>query len=146
MSAQPSHAGREDIFDLITLGDINGPPAWCCYNAKSLRCSAGEITVLRVEGEVDLYTLPTLPVALDNSLKRRPAHLVVDLAQVTFCSVRGLDLLTRAGHTAAEEQTGYAVSGVLPHLDRVWSLGWDDDLPVRYRSIVVAVAAIRAVG
>lgn len=146
MSAQPTHTGRENTFDLITLDEINGPPAWCCCTATSLRCSAGEITVLRVAGEVDLCTLPNLQVALDSSLKRRPAHLVVDLAQVTFCSIRGLHLLTQTGHTAAEKTISYAVSGVSPHLDRIWSLGWDGDLPIRYRSIVIAVATIRAAG
>lgn len=100
--------------------------------------------MLRVAGEVDLFTLPDLQFALDGGLSTCPAHLVVDLTRMTFCSLRGLELLTRTGHIAAEKQTGYAVSGVPPHLDRVWARGWGGDLPVRYRSIVAAVAAIRA--
>lgn len=144
MSLQPEPARSGAIFDSITLDDVRSPATWWSCTKDSLRCSAGEIIVLRVTGEVDLFTLPDLQFALDGSLSTRPAHLVVDLTRITFCCIRGLDLLTRTGHIAAERQTGYAVSGVSPHLHRVWALGWDGDLPVRYRSIVVAVAAIRA--
>lgn len=148
MSAQPEHIGPRDIFDLITLDGINPPASWSVFscNAESLRCSAGEIIVLRVAGQIDLCTLPRLQLALDGSLERRPAHLVVDLTRMIFCSIQGLALLTQTGHTAAEQATGYAVSGVPPHLDRVWTLGWGGELPVRHRSIAVAVAAIRAAG
>jgi hypothetical protein len=83
-------------------GDTNGLPAWCSCTAKSLRCSAGEITVLRVEGEVDLCTLPNLQVALDGSFERRPAHLVVDLAGVTFAPSGGSTCLPSRPHRRRE--------------------------------------------
>lgn len=148
MSAQPAHIGPRDTFALITLDGVNTVASWSVFscNAESLRCPAGEIIVLRVAGQIDLYTLPRLQLALDGSLKRRPAHLVVDLTGTTFCSIQGLARLTQTGHTAADQATGYAVSGVPPHLDRVWTLGWDGEVPVRHRSIVVAVSAIRAAG
>ncbi|MGH3784770.1 MAG: STAS domain-containing protein [Pseudonocardiaceae bacterium] len=100
--------------------------------------------MLRVSGEVDLCTLPTLQTALDHSLDQHPIHLVVDLAQMTFCVARGLDLLSQTHHTAAENATGYCVSGALPHIDRPWTLLWDGDLPVRCRSTSAAVIAIWA--
>ncbi len=147
MSPQPEHTGSGDIPNPVTLADINDPAVWCSFSCttESLRCcAAGEIIVLRVEGEVDLCTLPILRAALDDGLDQHPAHLVVDLGQMTFCSVRGLDLLTQTGRTAAEKATGYAVSGVLPQIARVWTLCWDGYLPVRYRSTAAAVTAIRA--
>ncbi len=133
-----------EISDPITPDDLSGSPGRCSCSTESLRTTVGDLLVLRVAGEIDLCTLPTLQRALEDSLGRRPAHLIVDLARTTFCSVRGLEMLTRTGHTAAQEATGYAVTGVPPRLNRVWVLGWDGELPVRYRSIVVAVAAIRA--
>lgn len=139
---EPASSGN--IFDSITLDALSDPAAWWSCTTDSLRCAAGEIIVLRVAGELDLFTLPKLRLAVDSSLARRPAHLVVDLTRMIFCSVRGLDLLTHLGSIAAEKNAGYAVSGVSPHLDRIWALGWAGDLPVRYRSTVVAVAAIRA--
>jgi anti-anti-sigma factor len=105
---------------------------------------ADEIVVLRVSGEVDLCTLPTLQTALDHSIDQKPAHLVVDLAQMTFCSGRDLDLLAQTRHTAADNAISYTVSGVLSHIDHLWTLFWDSDLPVRYRSAAAAVTAIWA--
>ncbi|MGH3898962.1 MAG: STAS domain-containing protein [Pseudonocardiaceae bacterium] len=102
--------------------------------------------MLRIEGEVDLCTLPMLRAALSDTLDQHPAHLVVDLARMTFCSARGLTLFTQLGRTATEQATGYAVSGVPAQVDRVWALGWDGDRPVRYRSTATAVTAIRAAG
>jgi anti-anti-sigma factor len=145
MSAQPEHTGSGDTPS-PTIDDGVGVAAGCffCCAIESLPCAAGEIIVLRVSGEVDVCHVPILQAALDAGLDRRPAYLVVDLARMTFCSARGLDLLTQTGRTAAENATGYAVSGVLPQTARVWTLCWDDDrLPVRYRSTAAAVTAIR---
>ncbi|HVE97183.1 MAG TPA: STAS domain-containing protein [Pseudonocardiaceae bacterium] len=146
MSVQSEHTGSGRIPNRLTVVDTSGPSAWGALscNTQSLPCSAGEIIVLRVEGEVDLCTLSILQAALDYGLDQQPAHLVVDLARMTFCSARGLDLLTRTGRTTAGKATGYAVSGVPPQIDRVWTLVWDGDLPVRYHSTAAAVTAIRA--
>lgn len=117
---------------------------WCLLSCatESFPCVAGEIVVLRVSGEVDLCTLPTLQTALDHSIDQHPAHLVVDLTQMAFCCARGLDVLAHAHHTAADNAISYTVSGALPHIDRLWTLLWDSDLPVRRRSTTAAVIAI----
>lgn len=135
--------GNRNVSDSDNVSDI------CCSfscTTESLQCSAGEIVVLRVKGELDLCTLPTLQAVLGDSLDRHPAHLVVDLARMTFCSARGLTLLTQADRAAAAKATRYAISAVPPRIDRIWTLLWDGDLPVRYRSIATALTAIRAAG
>lgn len=134
------------------LGNLSGPDNissnWCSFSCttEALLCSGGEIIVLRVGGELDLCTLATLQSTLDDCLNQRPAHLVVDLARMTFCSVRGLTLLTQADRIAAAKATRYAVSAVPSRIDRIWTLMWNGDLPVRYRSIATALTAIRAAG
>jgi anti-anti-sigma factor len=105
-------------------------------------CAAGEIVVLRVVGEVDLCTLPVLRAALGAGLAAHPAHLLVDLTAMTFCCARGLDLLTQTAHTTAGKATSFAVSGVSPQIARIWTLGWDGDLPSGYRSTAAAMTAI----
>jgi anti-anti-sigma factor len=143
MSVQPKHTGSEntpnpDIGDLTT---------WCPLSCtiESLQCTAGEIIVLRVAGEVDLCTVSILHAALDEGLAQDPAHLVVDLTQMTFCSVRGLDLLTQTHRNATAEATRYAVTGLPRHINRAWTLGWGDaPLPSRYHSTAAALTAIRA--
>lgn len=129
----------------VSIGDINDLPAGCslCCSIESVLCAAGEIIVLRVEGEVDLCTLPILQAALGDSLDHHPAHLLVDLARMTFCSARGLDLLTQTGHATAGQATSFAVCGVSPQLDRIWSLVWEGDLPIGHRSTAAAMAALR---
>lgn len=119
-------------------------PTVCSCTSESLSSPAGEISVLRVYGEVDMLTVPQLVAALDYHLGRRPAHLVVDLAGLTFCSARGMGLFVHAGATAADCGIGYAISGVLPQLDRLWHALWPGELPACYPSTAAAVAALRA--
>ncbi len=145
MSVQPEHTTGSGDFPhrAATSGDISDPAAWCALSCttRSLLCSAGEIIVLQVKGEVDLGTFPILQAALSDSLDRRPAHLIVDLARMTFCSAGGLGLLTQTCYATAEKATSYAVSSVPSHIDRIWALVWDGDLPIRHRSTAAAMTA-----
>jgi hypothetical protein len=63
---------------------------------------------------------------------------------MTYCSARGFDLLTQTRHITADTATSYAVSGVPPQIDRIWTLVWDGDLPIRHRSTAAAMTAIQA--
>jgi len=142
MSVQPEHTGSGETLH----PDIDGLAAGSLLSGaiESSQCAAGEIIVVRVVGEVDLCTIPILQAALDASLDQGPAYVVVDLAQMTFCSVRGLDLLTQIGRIAAAAATGYAVAGVLPRINRVWALCWGGDRPVCYPNTAAAVLGISA--
>lgn len=104
---------------------------------------AGPILVLRVAGEIDMLTGPQLQTALFTALRRAPCDLVVDLAGVGFCCVRGCEVLADAARAARAEGIGYAVSGLSGHLDRVVTLLWSEEQFVRHRSAAVAVLAIR---
>jgi anti-sigma B factor antagonist len=123
---------------------VTGRAARCSFScaAQSLLCSAGEVVVLRVTGEVDLCTLPAVQAALGQGLAARPAHLLVDLTAMTFCCARGLDLLTQTAHITAGQATSFAISGVSPQITRIWALGWDGDLPNLHRSTAAAMATI----
>jgi anti-anti-sigma factor len=91
------------------------------------------VIVVRVAGEVDLFTGPVLRAALADSLARGPCDILVDLAAVTFCDVRGLTMLVQAGATAGQCGVGYAVTAAPRQLSRVWPLLWPAaELPVQY--------------
>lgn len=137
----PGNGPSEKVLDGVAR---EASPVTCSCTAESLSAPAGEIVVLRVGGEVDMLTLPELAAALDGSLDQRPAHLVVDLARLRFCSARGMGLLVRAGATAVERGIDYAVCCVPAQIDRVWGELWAAELPVRYPSAAAAVTAIRA--
>lgn len=122
---------------------LNPAVEWAC-TTDSLFTPAGEIIVLRVSGEVDLVTLPVLEAALNANLDQEPDHLLLDLAGVTYCCVRGIALLVTTAGYAAGQGVGYVVSGVPAWLDRIWQIVFTDGPPVRYRSAIAAVTAIQA--
>jgi anti-anti-sigma factor len=120
----------------------------CSCSATSIPAPAGEVLVLRVAGEVDLLTIEVLQGALTSSLARGPCHLLVDLAELTFCSVRGMGLLVQAGRTAAGQGTGYSVTAASYQVNRAWTLLWPvSELPTRYPTAAAGVAfAMAAAG
>jgi anti-anti-sigma factor len=145
VAAQPMHTRSGDtLYRAVTVGDVNCPSAGCSLSCttRSMLCAAGEMVVLRVVGEVDLCTVAVLQAALGKALAAHPAHLLVDLTAMTFCCARGLELLTQTSHRTAGKATSFAVSGVSPQITRIWILGWDGDLPSRYRSTAAAMIAI----
>jgi anti-anti-sigma factor len=114
----------------------------CSCTATSIPAPAGEVRVLRVAGEVDLLTIEVLQGALTSSLARGPCHLLVDLAELTFCSVRGLSLLVQAGRTAAGQGTGYSVTAASRQTNRAWTVLWPvSELPTQYPTAAAGVAA-----
>jgi anti-anti-sigma factor len=119
--------------------------ALCSCTATSIPAPAGEVLVLRVAGEVDLLTIEVLQGALTSGLARGPCHLLVDLAELRFCSVRGVSLLVQAGHTAAGQGTGYSVTAASRQINRAWTVLWSvSELPIQYPTAPAGVAAAMA--
>jgi anti-sigma B factor antagonist len=119
--------------------------ALCSCTATSIPSPAGEVLVLRVAGEVDLLTIAVLQGALTCGLARGPCHLLVDLAELTFCSVRGLSVLVEAGRTAAVQGTGYSVTAASRQANRAWTVLWPvSELPTQYPTAAAGVAAAMA--
>ena len=108
--------------------------------------------VLRVVGEIDQLTYPVLHAALAAALfgaVDQPArHVVVDLAGVTFCDVRGLTLLADTAKTAIANETGYALSRCSAQLERCWrvlgTIRPNPDHSVVTRHVSIAAAVIGA--
>jgi anti-anti-sigma factor len=123
--------------------DLLGGPVACSCELAIEPGPGGDIVVLRVAGEIDMRTLPILRDALSAAADRHPADLVVDLAGVTFSCVRGFALLAEAARTAQIRETGFALSGLAPHLNRIATLLEFEERCVRYRSVAAAVHAIR---
>jgi len=53
----------------------------------------GEVTVVHVGGEIDVYTAPVLRERLDEHISAGRHHLVVDLEDVSFMDSTGLGVL-----------------------------------------------------
>ncbi|MGI9001745.1 MAG: STAS domain-containing protein [Pseudonocardia sp.] len=106
--------------------------------------ATGDIVVLRIDGEIDLLSLPVVRSAIAESVRRRPVDLVVDLAGLNFCCARGLDLLVTSGTTAARHGVGYSVSGLPAHLSHIWALLWTDEFPPCHPTAAMGVITIQA--
>ena len=55
--------------------------------------SRGEVTIVHVGGEIDVYTAPMLREHLDEHIAQGRHHLVVDLESVPFMDSTGLGVL-----------------------------------------------------
>lgn len=122
-----------------------GQASWCTCSTTAIPAPAGPVIVLRVAGEVDLSTIDLLRTALDTLLAQRPAHLIVDLSALEFCSARGLSLLGQAGDTALGHDVGYAVAAASARLNRVWAMGWTAaQRPIAFPTTADAVLAAMA--
>jgi anti-anti-sigma factor len=153
MAVQLFHMGGRarragDVPDVLgpidTLGSDGGASLGllCECTAVSLGAPPDDVIVVRVAGEVDLLTGPVLQVALADSLARGPCDLLVDLAAMTFCDVRGLTMLVQGGATAAERGIGYAVAAAPGQVRRVWAMLWPAaELPVQFPSAAAGVLA-----
>ncbi len=53
----------------------------------------GDVTVIAVEGEIDVYTAPQLRERLDEQIAEGRHTLVIDLQQVAFLDSTGLGVL-----------------------------------------------------
>lgn len=81
----------------------------------------GDVAVVRVEGEHDIYTAPRLRERLEE-LQGTVQGVVVDLTRATFVDSSILGALLDARHRASAERRGFAVcvgDGVEPGVRRI---------------------------
>jgi anti-sigma B factor antagonist len=74
---------------------------------------AVEITVVVVDGELDLLTAPLLEQRLRGQLVARPAHLILDLESVRFLGASGLSCLLRARELVQASGTQLHLAGLI---------------------------------
>src|SRR4051794_15571663 len=55
-----------------------------------------DVTVIEVDGELDLSTAPRLCARIEQTFREPPAGVVVDLSQLSFCDSTGLRALLGA--------------------------------------------------
>jgi anti-anti-sigma factor len=95
--------------------------------------------VLRVAGELDLATVDLLTTELTATLRQRPNHLIVDLAEVIFCGARGLAAIAEAGVTATKDGTCFGVSAASALMRRCWAQFWASEQPTQFLTTAAAM-------
>ncbi len=82
----------------------------------------GPMPLLRVRGELDIYTAPQLKQAVVTALEGGAASLAVDLSGVEFLDSTGLQVLMSAKKRTAERGGDVFLLGVGGQIRRVFSL------------------------
>ena len=91
--------------------------------------------VLPLEGEIDLHVSPRVERALASIIKKRPAHVVVDLSGVTFIDSSGLAALIHAMQDVKKYGGKLTLSGInsevrtifeIARLDQIFVIGSGD--------------------
>jgi anti-sigma B factor antagonist len=91
----------------------------------------GNVTVVDVSGEVDLYTAPRLEEALTKASGRTPPLIVVNLGRTTYLDSTALRVLTAVFKRVRERHGGMAIAAVQPKIAKLFTLtGLDQLLPL----------------
>lgn len=108
------------------------------------RLDEGEVVVIAVRGELDLFTAPELREALRvHTEGDPPAHVVADLSGCTFVDASGCQVLLRAARRLASLQRRLAIVNTNPGTARILSvMGLDELFPV-VSTRAEATAAVR---
>jgi anti-sigma B factor antagonist len=93
--------------------------------------TSGNVTVVDVTGEVDLYTAPRLEEALAKASGRTPPLIVVNLGKTTYLDSTALRVLTAVFKRVRERQGEMAIAEVQPKIAKLFTLtGLDQVLPL----------------
>ena len=90
----------------------------------------GDAVVLRVAGELDLLTTPTLTEACSRELRDRPPMLVIDLTGVTFLASVGMSAIVAAHEEGGDHTKVRVVSGTRDTLRPIHVTGLDSLLSI----------------
>jgi anti-anti-sigma factor len=101
-----------------------------------------DVTLLIVDGVVDLATAPALEAAIDETFESSLRALVIDLTKVTFLASVGLRLLISASDRCGES-TPFGVVASGPATSRVIQLTNLADVFALYSTVEEAVLGVR---
>lgn len=122
--------------------DSHVPPT--SFRLAEERLHDGEVVVIAVEGELDLFTAPELRDRLkERADGTEPPHVVVDLGGCAFVDASGCQVLLRAARRLALRDRRLAIVDADPGNARILSvMGLDELFPV-VASRAEAAAAVR---
>ena len=125
---EPAHAAL-DTTPLRTTVRQQGVPA-------------GRAVVVRLAGEADLSTLRGLVRLLEAIVEDRPAGLVIDASQLSFCDVATVRALVSGMERAARAGARVGIAAMPPSMDRVFRLGWSGSRLQRWGTVELALARL----
>ncbi len=83
----------------------------------------GQVYILEVQGEIDLYSSPMLRKYIFNTLKeQKPQTLIVNLSDVTYTDSSGIATLVEGLQLAEEYRTRFKLVGLSQSVLEVFQL------------------------
>ncbi|MFB4319026.1 STAS domain-containing protein [Actinomadura sp. 21ATH] len=102
------------------------------------------LTVVKISGEIDVFTSPRLRELLLEIIDTGAAHLVVDLGEVTFLDSTGLGVLVGIYHRLRARDGSMSFMGVNDRVRRVFHVTQLTKIFVLHHSLEDAIAAHEA--
>lgn len=120
-----------------------GPPPPAELALEVSVATSGALLVA-VVGELDMATAPAVERCVQDQVRARPGHLIVDLSRTTFLSARGVELLVTTRQLAEDAGVGLHVVGVEGHrpVERVLQLTRVLESLTLHRTVPGALAAL----
>lgn len=103
-----------------------------------------DLTIVKISGEIDVFTSPRLREMLLEIIDDGAAHLVVDLSEVTFLDSTGLGVLVGIYHRLRARDGSMSFMGVNDRVRRVFHVTQLTKIFVLHRSLEEAIAAHEA--
>ena len=108
----------------------------------SVRERNGARAVVQVSGAMDYDTSDPLEAALTALVRDGAHHLVLDMADVTFCDSSGINTLVRALARAKQEKGTLALAATPARLRAVLELTGVDTVITTYPTVALALDSI----
>lgn len=104
------------------------------------------VTVVHVDGEIDVYTAPVLRDALDKTIASGRVDLVVDLGDVTFMDSTALGVLVGRLKLVRAQHGSLRVVVTHERVERVFAITGLDRVFTLHRSVDEALSEAGVVG
>ncbi|WP_026415170.1 STAS domain-containing protein [Actinomadura oligospora] len=105
-----------------------------------------DLTVVKISGEIDVFTSPRLRESLLDIIDNGGLHLVVDLGEVTFLDSTGLGVLVGIYHRLRARDGSMCFMGVNERVRRVFHVTQLTKIFVLHKTFGDALAAHQASG
>lgn len=125
----PATMRRETVHKYLTIRQVH---------------DQGDVETVRPIGEIDLCTAPALRAALADADRRQVRNVLVDLSQVSFLALIGVQVLSAAVERSNVANRRLVVAAPTPAVQRVLSLtdfAYDLEIYVTVSSAMSAMSA-----
>jgi anti-sigma B factor antagonist len=103
------------------------------------------VTIVEVDGEIDVFTCRLLRELLLSLLDRDQQHLVINMDKTAFIDAAGLGVLVWAWHRLDSERRTLALAGLPPRIRRIFDIaGLTGEVFAVHDSAEQAINAVRA--